>query len=184
MIKKIIFACSLSLFLFACSSNENQVENKPTVSNEETVRVSLVDLISLEDFEGRIKGDDDGLVVYNFWATWCKPCIAEMPYFEKVYEENKAAGLKLVFVSIDKPSQLESRLIPFLEKQKLLGEVILPDAKKTSEITKIVSPDWKGNIPATLIVDPSNDTYLFYRKEFDYEQLKAILLPLMAARTM
>ncbi|MEM6800899.1 MAG: TlpA family protein disulfide reductase [Bacteroidota bacterium] len=95
--------------------------------------------------------DNDTTYVINFWATWCKPCIEELPYFEALQDKYHEQKLRVILVSLDFPRQLESQLLPFLEKQKLASTVlVLLDGKYNEWIDKL-SPDWSGAIPASLI---------------------------------
>lgn len=95
--------------------------------------------------------ENDTTYVINFWATWCKPCIKELPYFEELNATLKNKKAKVVLVSLDFPKQVETQLVPFVEKQQLKSEVIvLLDGKYNDWINK-VSPSWSGAIPATYI---------------------------------
>lgn len=94
----------------------------------------------------------DTVFVINFWATWCKPCIEEIPYFLELARKNNDQKLKLLMVSLDFKNQIESRLNPYVEKNQL-GEfvVALTDSKYNNWID-VVDPSWSGAIPATLFV--------------------------------
>ena len=55
-----------------------------------TMHLQAQDIPVIEDFatlEARMNQPTDTLIVYNFWATWCRPCVAELPYFEKLNQE-------------------------------------------------------------------------------------------------
>ena len=60
----------------------------------------------------------DKTYVINFWATWCAPCVKELPYFEEVNKEFKDKNTEVILVSLDFPSQIESKLKPYLKKIK------------------------------------------------------------------
>ncbi len=66
--------------------------------------------------EKTVLSDSDAVYVVNFWATWCGPCVKELPYFEQLNSEN--INVKVVLVSLDFKNQFESKLIPFLKKKK------------------------------------------------------------------
>ena len=132
------------------------------------------DAIEVVDFEGMYSKIDlsvDKTYVINFWATWCAPCVKELPYFEEVNNEYKNKNTEVILVSLDFPSQIESKLKPYLKKNKIKSRVILLDDSKMSSWIPKVSEQWDGGIPATLIVNSSN--YNFYPKPFDKEELIA-----------
>ena len=130
------------------------------------------DAIEVVDFEGMYSKIDlsvDKTYVINFWATWCAPCVKELPYFEEVNKQSKDNNTEVILVSLDFPSQIESKLKPYLKKNKIKSKVILLDDSKINTWVPKVSERWDGGIPATLIVNSSN--YNFYPKPFEKEEL-------------
>ena len=105
----------------------------------------------------------------NFWATWCAPCVKELPYFEKVNKEFKNKNVEVILLSLDFPSQIETKLIPYLKRNKINSKVILLNDSKMNTWVPRVSEKWDGGIPATLIVNALN--YNFYPKPFKKEDL-------------
>ena len=141
------------LFLFSCNNSSE-------------------DAIEVVDFEGMYSKIDlsvDKTYVINFWATWCAPCVKELPYFEEVNKQSKDNNTEVILVSLDFPSQIESKLKPYLKKNKIKSKVILLDDSKINTWVPKVSERWDGGIPATLIVNSSN--YNFYPKPFEKEEL-------------
>ena len=95
--------------------------------------------------------DNDTTYVINFWATWCKPCVKELPYFEALNASLQGQKAKVVLVSLDFPKKVKSSLVPFVEKRQLQSDVlVLLDGKYNDWIDQ-VAPQWTGAIPATLI---------------------------------
>ena len=95
--------------------------------------------------------DNDTTYVINFWATWCKPCVKELPYFEELNASLQGQKAKVVLVSLDFPKKVATQLVPFVEKRQLSSEVlVLLDGKYNDWIDQ-VDPQWTGAIPATLI---------------------------------
>jgi len=113
----------------------------------------------------------DSTYVINFWATWCAPCIKELPYFEEL---NEASNLEVTLVSIDFANQYEKRLLPFVKKKGLKSRVLhLADPKPNDWIDR-VDPSWSGAIPATLL--RYNGHQLFLEQEFtSYEELQGVI---------
>jgi thiol-disulfide isomerase/thioredoxin len=119
---------------------------------------------SFEDFEHVLNEKNDTTYVINFWATWCAPCVKELPYFEELNSIYESEPLKVVLVSLDFEKQIESRLIPFLNKKKIQSDVVLLlDGKESAWIDK-VDPRWSGAIPITIIY--KYDRRIFKEKSF------------------
>ena len=153
---------------------------KPIYSSLSIIGILLVfscssstkDTIEVVDFDGLYSKIDlsvDKTYVINFWATWCSPCVKELPHFEEVNKQSKDNNTEVILVSLDFPSQIESKLKPYLKKNKIKSRVILLDDSKMSSWIPKVSEQWDGGIPATLIVNSSN--YNFYPKPFEKEEL-------------
>ncbi len=112
--------------------------------------------------EKEILSDKNTIYVVNFWATWCAPCVKELPHFEKLNAENKK--VKVVLVSLDFKKQYESTLLPFLKRKKIQSEVVLLTDKDYNTWLSMVDKEWSGSIPATLII--KNDKKVFAERSF------------------
>jgi len=112
---------------------------------------------------------DDTTYILNFWATWCSPCVKEIPIFEKLHKDKIYPNIKVILVSLDFVNQLERRVIPFLEEKEISAEVkIMTDTDYNAWIDR-VDPNWTGAIPATLIYN--QDRRVFLEKELSYNEL-------------
>lgn len=104
----------------------------------------------------------------NFWATWCKPCVKELPYFQALHE--KYPDLDMLLVSLDKINHGDDKISAFLNKRGItIPCVVLADGRVNDWIDK-VSSDWSGSIPATLIIHDGKK----YFYETDFESLESI----------
>jgi len=130
---------------------------------------------SFDDLEEAvIKKTDDYVYVINFWATWCGPCVKELPHFESLNDIYKDKKVKIVLVSLDFEKHIEKRLMPFLNKNKIQSEVVLLLDPKESEWIDRVDPSWSGSIPITIVKD--NNESKFYEQVFHSpDELKAIV---------
>ncbi len=107
---------------------------------------------SFEQLQERIDNAGDTALLLNFWATWCKPCVEELPCFDELRDLYGPQNIQVILVSLDFKSQLEKKFIPFLKQQELQSEVVLmADQDLETWIPKIYE-EWDGAIPATLIV--------------------------------
>lgn len=114
-------------------------------------------------------------LVINFWATWCAPCVEELPCFEELNRKYADSNVEVWLVSLDFKSRLEKQFIPFLEKKKLKSDVILlADQDADTWIAKM-HPDWEGALPATVII--RNGQKAFHGEPFEsFEDLEAFVL--------
>ncbi|MFY9172625.1 TlpA disulfide reductase family protein [Petrimonas mucosa] len=138
--------------------------------SQETRAVKVMDF---EQLKPLLHQQSDTLYIVNFWATWCAPCIEEIPYFEQIGRKFKGEKVKVLMVSLDFPKQLESRLVPFIHKHDMRNEVILLDDPRQNDWIPQVDEDWTGALPATLIYG-QNFRY-FYQKPFTYEELDHLI---------
>jgi thiol-disulfide isomerase/thioredoxin len=130
-------------------------------------------VLTFDDFEPHLHFSNDTTYLVNFWASWCTPCVDELPAFERIGKEYQDSRVKILLVSLDFPKQIESRLIPFIEKHQIRSEVMVlndPDANKW--INK-VDPRWSGSIPATLIYNQNGRD--FHEGSYTYEELKLLV---------
>lgn len=115
----------------------------------------------------------DTVYVLNFWATWCSPCVAELPVFEKLDSVFHAQPVAVVLISNDFKKTLETRVKPFVIDHKLKSKVVLMGESDPNSWINLVSPDWSGALPATLIISKRKNKTLFFEKPLTYAALEA-----------
>ncbi len=134
------------------------------------VASAQVDVVNIDDLKARLAKESDTTFVVNLWATWCKPCVAELPYFERLWrEEATKHNVKVLLVSVDAKKERESKLEPFIAKRGITAEVVLLSPVGVDGIDST----WSGAIPATLIVKGAKRG--FFEQEFTYDELKRTL---------
>ena len=169
------FLAFFLLTLLSCKKEESNMKEAPApkpmkVYTKDGVSVNAYDYSKLEYFLNR---KNDTTYVVNFWATWCVPCVQELPYFEQLGEKYKSDKVKVLLVSLDMHKMIESKLIPFIKEKELKSEVVLlRDPDSNSWIPKVDST-WSGAIPATIIYNKSKRK--FYERSFTYEELESEL---------
>jgi len=134
---------------------------------------STIPVYDFDEFEKLLRVHPEKTYVVNFWATWCKPCVKEIPYFEKLQKDYRDLGVEVVLVSLDFPNRVEGQLLPFIEQQELKSQIILLDDPNQNEWIPKVDKDWSGAIPATLIFNA--DKREFHEKSFTFISLEAEL---------
>ncbi|HEX5155227.1 MAG TPA: TlpA disulfide reductase family protein [Parafilimonas sp.] len=134
-----------------------------------SVNAQKILLIKINQLENRIHAGKDTTYILNFWATWCAPCIEELPNFEKLNNEYKKEKLKILLVSVDFKSQLTSSVIPFVSKKKLKNEVFFLDETDQQEYINRIDSTWSGAIPASLFI--KDNKRKFIEKQLSYPEL-------------
>jgi len=158
------------IFLLSCKDEIKKDELSVIDNNKVTESNYDLEVYDFKGFEKFLNQSDDKVYVVNFWATWCAPCIKELPYFEALNESYSNKNVEVLLVSLDFPKNYEKKLVPYIEKEHLKSKVIaLNDPDANSWIQK-VNEDWSGAIPATLIY--SKNKRQFYEKSFSYDELK------------
>lgn len=125
----------------------------------------------IDDLTKRIFNYNDTTYVINFWATWCKPCVVELPEFEKLHQNSKDKKIKVLLVSMDFKEELDKKLKNFLDKNKYTCEVILLDEINGNDFINKISESWSGAIPATLITRNNKSQFDFFEKKVTYDFL-------------
>mgnify|MGYP006275720043 CR=1 FL=1 len=128
---------------------------------------------SFEAYEHLLHQQDDTTYVINFWATWCAPCVKEMPAFIKLEENYRHNKLKIILTSMDFGGNVNKRVRGFMNKHGIKSKVVVLDDPDSNSWINKVNSDWSGGIPATLIYN--KEKRLFFEKEFTYEELNHVI---------
>lgn len=130
-------------------------KNEYTIKTNEEWKKREVSLekLSPAGLAGLLKNDSDKLLLVNFWATWCGPCIIEYPEFVTMQRMYGARDFQFVSVSMDAPDQQEKAL-KFLKSKASALPNYLMDTEDKYEVIKVVGSDWDGSLPITLLIEP------------------------------
>lgn len=112
---------------------------------------------------------NDKIKVINFWATWCAPCVEELPHFESV-GSSYLEEVDMILISLDEKKNIQSTVEPFLKEHSIKSSVLLLDDPYAAEWIPIVDQHWDGAIPVTLIV--SKNKKQFYNKALSKVELE------------
>jgi len=134
--------------------------------------------ISITELESYINNSNKPLVV-NFWATFCVPCIKEIPYFQSIIKNEYPAKIELLLVSLDLPSSYPDDISSFAKKRKFYSTIAWLNETNADIFCPRIDTAWSGSIPASLFVNNSSGYRKFYEKDISPEQLKKELKQLV-----
>ncbi len=117
----------------------------------------------------------DTLYIINFWATWCKPCVEEMPDLVKLSKNYSDPKIKIILVSNDFKKHIQSHLIPFVKANHIGSNVVFMDEPNPNDWIELIDPNWSGAIPATLFIKGNIGFSEFHEGVLTYQELEAIL---------
>lgn len=123
-------------------------------SSEATAALNAFWVLSLETPEGAplpMQGFRNVPLVVNFWATWCPPCVEEMPLLDSFYRENKAKGWQILGVAVDQPSAVRR----FMQKTPVTYPIGMAGMGGT-ELSKSLG-NLAGGLPFTVVVHPKGN---------------------------
>ena len=132
------------------------------------------ELVSLEKLKTIIAGKEKPIQVINFWATWCAPCVKELPLLEKLNQERSDVKVTLVSMDMDLDPNPE-KVHKFVSRKNIQSRVIiLNESNPNSWISKI-EKSWSGALPATLIVNSATGKRKFWERELHEGDLEKLI---------
>jgi len=127
---------------------------------------TVTQVYKIKDLLNRIDTSKTTLVI-NFWATWCKPCVQELPAFDSLTAAKNTC--QVILVSLDFKEDIEKKVNPFLKKNSVKSECVLLDEINGNDYINKISEKWSGAIPATIFI--GKDKTLFEERKFKLIEL-------------
>lgn len=143
-----------------------------TVSIQQT-RAQQIRVIKFPELQEIIHSSSSSIQVINFWATWCAPCVKELPLFEKLNAENKES-IKITLINLDFADKLD-RVKAFVDRKKMTADILLLDEIDYNQWIDKVDKHWGGAIPATLVINPQNGKRKFIERELEEGELEMLI---------
>jgi thiol-disulfide isomerase/thioredoxin len=130
-------------------------------------------LENTNDLDAIKEGAKGNVLLLNFWASWCKPCVSEFPELVKLYKNYKDKGFQLVFISLDDATDIDKAVKPFLEKQGVDFTTYYNKFAKPEDLIDYIDKNWQGGIPSTYIYDKSGTKQTSILGTKNYEQFES-----------
>lgn len=137
------------------------------------------EVVKFDRLEELLTRKSDKIQVVNFWATWCAPCVHELPYFQSL-EARQDPAVQITLVNLDYADKLD-RVNAFLVKKKISSKVLLLDELDYNAWIDRVDPSWGGAIPATLFINTSTGQRKFVDRELTESELELYIKTLKSS---
>ena len=141
---------------------------KPDILYCQSAGELVVETINVEKLEEFLSNRNDKPLLINVWATWCVPCREEFPDLIEISKKYKTK-IDIVGISVDLPEEIDSKVIPFLEKHNAGFTNFIVDVKDPEDFINLLNKEWSGAIPATFLYDKNGKQlkYLVGKTDLD-----------------
>lgn len=131
-------------------------------------------IIKLPELQAIMDAPGEEIRVINFWATWCAPCIKEMPLFEKLNKERKDVSVTLVSMDMDLDPNPQ-KVNKFVARKKLASRVLILDETNPNSYIDKIEKQWSGALPATIVINGKTGKRKFVERELHEGDLEKLI---------
>lgn len=132
------------------------------------------ELVKLDKLQQLIQNEKEQIQVINFWATWCAPCIKELPLLEKLTAERKDVRVMLVSMDMDLDPDVD-KVRKFVMRKKIQSRVLILNERNPNQWIEKLDKNWSGALPATLVVNNKTGKRKFVEKELHEGDLEKLI---------
>jgi thiol-disulfide isomerase/thioredoxin len=143
-----------------------------TATNIYTQEIKSVKITEIE----KIIAESKTALIINFWASWCKPCIEEIPYFQEEVEKYSKDSLQFILVSLDFKEDFPDEILSVAKKRKFTAPLFWLDETNADYFCPRVDPQWSGGLPATLFINNKTGYRKFFEEKVSKGKLKEEIL--------
>ena len=126
--------------------------------------------VGAQDIKSLVQENKGKVVVVNFWATWCPPCVKEFPDIIKLYQNYQPKGVEVIAVSMNEPDEMED-IKEFIDKYKPPFSIYRA-ASAEEAFYQEFDKDWFGQMPTTVIYDTTGKVSHLHMNPITYPELE------------
>ena len=162
--------------VFGCSTKWMY---KETSREQEMKRIEAdpvrLDTVSADDLKQLRANHSGKVLLVDFWATWCGPCIHELPDFETTYRMYRLRDFDFVTVSTNMPDE-KAGVMKTLERLHASGRNLLFGSSDTEAMQKAFDPKWESGVPYMMLIAPDGRVIYQEQGEVDILKVRRIIL--------
>ncbi len=129
----------------------------------------------IEDVVKSYTKNNDTVYVVNFWATFCKPCIAEIPDFIRIVKQYEKQKVKLILVSLDLPTYYPAKIAAFAKKNNYAAKIVWLNETNADHFCPMIDKSWSGSIPSTIVINNKKGYRKFTEGEMNAAEFEAMI---------
>jgi thiol-disulfide isomerase/thioredoxin len=153
--------CIIAILFFAAKMDAQQVRS-----------------VKVTDLAKTIKESKSPLIV-NFWATFCVPCLQEIPYFQEMAEKYKPQGVSILFVSLDLQKAYPDSIIKTAGKHNIFEPIVWLNETNADYFCPKIDSSWTGGMPSSLFVNNATGYHKFFEDALSKEKLEKEILAML-----
>lgn len=139
-----------------------------------------VSLATVDDIAAFLDDNAGKVLVINFWATWCAPCVHEMPELAAFYDAYKDRGVAFLSLSSDSLEDYESKLVPFVEERDLPFHVYAIANADPDELDAVLNVGMDFALPTTFVFDRDRKIAQKWMRNITRADLERVVEPLLS----
>ncbi len=151
----------LNLFLGCVRLSQEEIYNMGP--NDVIDEAALLEVVA--DRHGKV-------LLLNVWATWCTPCVEEMPHLTRLAKEYRHRPVEFIGLSVDYADEIDNKIRPFIKKHKINFRIVVQNFTNSQAIIDSLNNKWSGAVPATFIYDAQAKQKAFLLGKQNYRDLK------------
>lgn len=117
----------------------------------------------------------DTTYIINFWATWCGPCVKELPQFDKLQATYTGKPVKVILASFDFKESYPQKLTTYIQRKGITPEVIWWSETNANEFIPKIDTNWSGGLPATLIMNARTKYHTFIERPVTSNEIEQMV---------
>jgi thiol-disulfide isomerase/thioredoxin len=134
-----------------------------------------IEVVRFKDLEKKFTNSSDTTYIVNFFASWCAPCVQELPAFVSFADAHQKDAIKVIFVSLDLKKDYKKTLSPLIIKTNIRQIVFLLNEPVADTWINQIDKNWSGSIPATLFINSKRQYQRLIAESLNFETLNKLL---------